>query len=160
MFLHSFSLLIFSYILIILIEYIVKPRSYGLSFHEFRPRFALFPVVGTGRIGVARGLVSASVVSRFMAVNSSHSKGRRGVSRRRQCIRSLERCREICQASRRGYGGLVGIPPTTVHKYEPRATRDLPSHTPWEQGLSGLEVRIFATIQNVTRPRIKTSSVD
>ncbi|GBM21630.1 hypothetical protein AVEN_250733-1 [Araneus ventricosus] len=34
----------------------VHPRSYGLSFHEFRPRFALFPIVGTGRIDVARGL--------------------------------------------------------------------------------------------------------
>ncbi|GBM86870.1 hypothetical protein AVEN_124747-1 [Araneus ventricosus] len=52
----------------------IKPRSYGLSFHEFRPRFALFPVVGTGRIDVARGLVSTPVVSRVMAVNSSHVK--------------------------------------------------------------------------------------
>ncbi|GBN87358.1 hypothetical protein AVEN_212857-1 [Araneus ventricosus] len=54
---------------------LLKPRSYGLSFREFRPRFALFPVVGTGRIDVARGLVSASVVSRVMTVNSSHVKG-------------------------------------------------------------------------------------
>ncbi|GBM29942.1 hypothetical protein AVEN_165932-1, partial [Araneus ventricosus] len=44
----------------------IKPRSYGLSFHEFRPRFALFLVVGTGRIDVARGLVSSSVVSLVM----------------------------------------------------------------------------------------------
>ncbi|GBM38322.1 hypothetical protein AVEN_114024-1, partial [Araneus ventricosus] len=51
-------------------------RSYGLSFHEFRPRFALFPIVRTGRIDAARGLVSASVVSRVVAVNSSHIKGR------------------------------------------------------------------------------------
>ncbi|GBO25656.1 hypothetical protein AVEN_68615-1 [Araneus ventricosus] len=29
---------------------------------------------------------------------------------------------------------LVGIPPTTIQKYEPRATRGLPSHTPLEQG--------------------------
>ncbi|GBM59208.1 hypothetical protein AVEN_60405-1 [Araneus ventricosus] len=34
----------------------LKPRSYGLSFHEFRPLFALFPIFGTGRIDVARGL--------------------------------------------------------------------------------------------------------
>ncbi|GBM73239.1 hypothetical protein AVEN_94685-1 [Araneus ventricosus] len=78
-----------------------KPRSYGLFFHEFCPRFALFPVVGRGRIDVARGLVSGSVVSRVMAANSSHIKGG-GPARRRQCIRSLERCRRICQATRRG----------------------------------------------------------
>ncbi|GBN78061.1 hypothetical protein AVEN_227845-1 [Araneus ventricosus] len=34
----------------------VKLRSNDLSFYEFRPKFALFPVVGTGRIDVARGL--------------------------------------------------------------------------------------------------------
>ncbi|GBN82891.1 hypothetical protein AVEN_15939-1, partial [Araneus ventricosus] len=44
----------------------VKPRSYGLSFHEFRQWFALFPVVGTERIDVARGIASAPVVSRVM----------------------------------------------------------------------------------------------
>ncbi|GBM36539.1 hypothetical protein AVEN_46015-1 [Araneus ventricosus] len=49
-------------------------RSNGLYFHRFRPRFALFPAVGTGRIDVARGLVSASVVSRGVAVNSSRIK--------------------------------------------------------------------------------------
>ncbi|GBO06701.1 hypothetical protein AVEN_109366-1 [Araneus ventricosus] len=52
-----------------------KPRSYGLSFHEFHPRFTLFLVIGTGRIDVARELVGASVASRVMAVNSSHVKG-------------------------------------------------------------------------------------
>ncbi|GBM76624.1 hypothetical protein AVEN_51678-1 [Araneus ventricosus] len=51
-------------------------RSNGLSFYEFRPRFALFPVFETGRSNVARGLVIASVVSRVMAVNSSHIKGK------------------------------------------------------------------------------------
>ncbi|GBM88960.1 hypothetical protein AVEN_269060-1 [Araneus ventricosus] len=51
-------------------------RSYGLSFHEFRPRFELFSIAGTGRIDVACGLVSESGVSRVMAVNSSHIKGR------------------------------------------------------------------------------------
>ncbi|GBL88362.1 hypothetical protein AVEN_103022-1 [Araneus ventricosus] len=53
----------------------IKLRSNGLSFHRFRPRFALFPVFRTGKFYVARGLVSASVVSRFVAVNSSHIKG-------------------------------------------------------------------------------------
>ncbi|GBM24520.1 hypothetical protein AVEN_254031-1 [Araneus ventricosus] len=32
----------------------------------------------------------------------------------------------------------VQIPPTTVHKVEPRATRGLPSHTPWEQGFRSI----------------------
>ncbi|GBM85846.1 hypothetical protein AVEN_37493-1 [Araneus ventricosus] len=57
-------------------QFDVKLRSYVLSFHEFRPRFVLFPMVGTGRIDVARRLVSASVVSRVMAVNCSHFKGK------------------------------------------------------------------------------------
>ncbi|GBL74333.1 hypothetical protein AVEN_235314-1 [Araneus ventricosus] len=52
-------------------HFTLKLRSNGLSFHKFRPRFALFPVLGPGRIDVARGLVSASVVSRVMAVNRS-----------------------------------------------------------------------------------------
>ncbi|GBN40255.1 hypothetical protein AVEN_13121-1 [Araneus ventricosus] len=60
----------------------LKLRSYGLSFHEFRQRFLLFPVVGTGRIDVALGLVIASVVSCVMAVNSAHVKGGGGG----QCI--------------------------------------------------------------------------
>ncbi|GBO05713.1 hypothetical protein AVEN_145228-1 [Araneus ventricosus] len=53
-----------------------KLRSYGLSFQEFRPLFALFTIVGTGRIDMDRGFVSVSVVSRVMAVNISHSEGR------------------------------------------------------------------------------------
>ncbi|GBM36588.1 hypothetical protein AVEN_162027-1 [Araneus ventricosus] len=68
-----------------------------------------------------------------MTVNSSHVKGG-GVARRRQCIPSLEHCRELCQATAR----LVGIPPTTIHNYEPRATRGLEQgliYTPSEQGL-------------------------
>ncbi|GBM85827.1 hypothetical protein AVEN_162137-1 [Araneus ventricosus] len=77
----------------------LKLRSNGLSFHEFGPRFALFPIVRTGRIDVARGLVSASDVSLVTAVNSSHIKGR-GVARRRQCILSLEHCEDIYQAKR------------------------------------------------------------
>ncbi|GBM15880.1 hypothetical protein AVEN_258425-1 [Araneus ventricosus] len=46
----------------------LKLRSISLSFHELRPWFALFPVVGTGRIDVACGLVSASVASRVMVL--------------------------------------------------------------------------------------------
>ncbi|GBM54297.1 hypothetical protein AVEN_90479-1 [Araneus ventricosus] len=87
--------------------------SYDLPFHEFRPRFALFPFFRRGRVYVASGLVSASVVSHVIVVNSSHIKGR-GMARRRHCIYSRERCPEICQQD-----AIVKIPPTTVHKYEP-----------------------------------------
>ncbi|GBN14644.1 hypothetical protein AVEN_55623-1, partial [Araneus ventricosus] len=97
----------------------IKLRPNGLSFHKFRPRFALFPVVGTGRIDVTRGIVSASVVSRIMAVNSSRIKGTNGA------IASVHSNRDICKATRRKNGATVRIQPTTVHKYEPRATRDL-----------------------------------
>ncbi|GBO23568.1 hypothetical protein AVEN_196839-1 [Araneus ventricosus] len=34
----------------------LKLRSYGLSFHEFRPRFVLFRFVRRGRIEVIRGV--------------------------------------------------------------------------------------------------------
>ncbi|GBN94195.1 hypothetical protein AVEN_10036-1 [Araneus ventricosus] len=78
----------------------IKPRSHDQITHRFRPRLAFFPVVGTKRFYGARGFVSASVVSRVVAVNSSDNKGR-------QCIRSLERCREICQAMRR-WNGVTG----------------------------------------------------
>ncbi|GBO21435.1 hypothetical protein AVEN_61385-1 [Araneus ventricosus] len=71
-----------------------------MSFRKFRPRFALFPVFGTGRINVVCGLVSASVVSRVVAVNSSHIKE----ARRRHCIRSLKHCRDICKVKRRRKG--------------------------------------------------------
>ncbi|GBN66400.1 hypothetical protein AVEN_222960-1 [Araneus ventricosus] len=47
------------------------------------------------------------------------------MARWRQCIRSLERCGDICQVTRRRNGASVRIPPTTVHKCEPRATRSL-----------------------------------
>ncbi|GBM76524.1 hypothetical protein AVEN_128831-1 [Araneus ventricosus] len=36
-----------------------------------------------------------------------------------------------------GTAQLVGTPPTAVHKYEPRATRGLPSNTPRKQGCEG-----------------------
>ncbi|GBM31244.1 hypothetical protein AVEN_223442-1 [Araneus ventricosus] len=78
--------------------------SYGLSFHELHTQFALFFAVGTGRIDEARGLVSPSVVSRLMAVNRSYIKG--GCGQTRQCIRSFERCQEICQATRHGNGAI------------------------------------------------------
>ncbi|GBM79626.1 hypothetical protein AVEN_131225-1 [Araneus ventricosus] len=54
--------------------YSLKLRSNGLSFHRFRPRFMLFPVVGMGRIYVACGLVSAFLVSHIVTVNSLHIK--------------------------------------------------------------------------------------
>ncbi|GBL73434.1 hypothetical protein AVEN_145809-1 [Araneus ventricosus] len=99
----------------------VKLRSYGVSSHELHPRFALFLVVVTGRIDVAGGLVSASVFSRVVEVNSSHVKG--GWSgRRRQCIRSLERCREICQATRRR--NFVADRNSTDHSPQVRTSSD------------------------------------
>ncbi|GBN22163.1 hypothetical protein AVEN_187669-1 [Araneus ventricosus] len=69
-----------------------------------------------GRIDVARGPVSAFVVSSVMAVKGT---------RRRHCICSLEHYRDICKFKLRMNGATVQIPPTTVHKYEPRATRGL-----------------------------------
>ncbi|GBL84792.1 hypothetical protein AVEN_93828-1 [Araneus ventricosus] len=56
-----------------------------------------------------------------MAVNSSHVKEGGRVSRRLKCIRLLERCRQICQATRR-LNSATGRN-STDHKYEPRATR-------------------------------------
>ncbi|GBL69406.1 hypothetical protein AVEN_11667-1 [Araneus ventricosus] len=99
----------------------LKSRSYGLSFLEFRPLFAISNVVGTERIDMTRGLVSVSVVSRVMAVNSSHVKGR-GVAKCRQCTRSLERCREICQATRFGKGANGRN--STDHSPHVRTSRD------------------------------------
>ncbi|GBM60784.1 hypothetical protein AVEN_188449-1 [Araneus ventricosus] len=54
----------------------LKPRSGGLSFHQFRPLFELFPIVGTGRIDVARLLVSATIVSRFKSCSNGVWLGR------------------------------------------------------------------------------------
>ncbi|GBN25665.1 hypothetical protein AVEN_241667-1 [Araneus ventricosus] len=39
---------------------------------------------------------------------------------------------DVCQATRRGNGTTGRNSQTAVQKYEPRATRGLPSHTPWE----------------------------
>ncbi|GBM77988.1 hypothetical protein AVEN_105452-1 [Araneus ventricosus] len=100
-----------------------------MSFLEFRPRFALFPVVETGIIDVARGLVSASVVSRIVAVNSSHIKE----TRRRHCIHSYERCRDTCKTTRRRNGMFEFHRPQSTN-----ANLELlevwPSHTPLEKG--------------------------
>ncbi|GBN59422.1 hypothetical protein AVEN_43949-1, partial [Araneus ventricosus] len=93
----------------------VKLRSRGLPFHELRPRFVLFPVVITRRINVARGFVSAFVVSRIAEVNSWSVKG--GKSGQTVSVRSSA-AERFAKTAR-----LVGIPPNTVHKYEPRATR-------------------------------------
>ncbi|GBL99411.1 hypothetical protein AVEN_206811-1 [Araneus ventricosus] len=49
-------------------------------------------------------------------------------TRRRHCIRSLERCRDICK------GATVRIPPTTSTNLE--RLEVCPSHTPLEKGLS------------------------
>ncbi|GBN82137.1 hypothetical protein AVEN_232205-1 [Araneus ventricosus] len=98
-------------------------RSNGLSFLEILPWFALFPVVGTGRIDVPRGLVSASVVSRVMAVNSSHIKGMG--SGQTASVHSVHSIAAERSAKPRtvGTARLDGIQLTTVHKYEPRATK-------------------------------------
>ncbi|GBN00581.1 hypothetical protein AVEN_215638-1 [Araneus ventricosus] len=58
----------------------VKPRTHDQITHRFRPRFALLPVVGTGRFDVARWFVRASVVFGVVAVNSSDIKGPDGAS--------------------------------------------------------------------------------
>ncbi|GBM69400.1 hypothetical protein AVEN_158709-1 [Araneus ventricosus] len=42
-----------------------------------------------------------------------------------------------------GTARLVGILPTTVHKYERRVTRGLPSHTPSEQSFTVASARLF-----------------
>ncbi|GBM22189.1 hypothetical protein AVEN_236819-1 [Araneus ventricosus] len=41
------------------------------------------------------------------------------------------------------------MPPITVHKYEPRTTRGLPSHTPWEQGFMAFR---SPTVPNFSPP--------
>ncbi|GBM62220.1 hypothetical protein AVEN_118500-1 [Araneus ventricosus] len=94
----------------------LKLRSYCLSFQDFHPLFALFPIVGTGRIDVAREVVGASVVSRVVAVNSSHVKGGDGVSAsiHSSVAERFAKPRSILTAR------LVEIPPTTVHRHEPR----------------------------------------
>ncbi|GBL67035.1 hypothetical protein AVEN_77076-1 [Araneus ventricosus] len=88
-------------------------------------------------------------------------------ARRCQFIPSLKHCGDICQVTRSRNGASVRIPPTSVHKCEPRATRsvakphavgtarlfefhrphstnvnlerleDWPSHTPLLQGFRG-----------------------
>lgn len=41
---------------------------------------------------------------------------------------------ETCQATRRGNDSTRNSTDHIFTKYEPRATRDLPSHASWEQG--------------------------
>ncbi|GBN37529.1 hypothetical protein AVEN_56825-1 [Araneus ventricosus] len=98
----------------------LKLRSNGLSSQEFRPRFTLFPVIGTGRIDVARGFVSAYVVSCVVTARASKDQ----TAPLHPFTRALPRYLPFEQ-SRRSYGATVRIPPTTVHKYESRATRGL-----------------------------------
>ncbi|GBL90264.1 hypothetical protein AVEN_130369-1 [Araneus ventricosus] len=105
----------------------LKLRSNCLSFHELHLWFALFLVVGTGRIDVARGLGSASVVSRIIAVNSSRMIGR--VSGQTASVHLFTRA--LPRDFHRRNGAKFGIPPTTINEYEPRG---LLSHTQSEQG--------------------------
>ncbi|GBM47489.1 hypothetical protein AVEN_153700-1 [Araneus ventricosus] len=99
-----------------------KLRSNVLSFHKFRPRFTLFPVVGTGRIDVSRGLVSACVVSRVVAVNSSHIKGgsRGQTASGHPFTRALPRYLPSYAPYER-----LDCSNSTDHKCEPRVTRGL-----------------------------------
>ncbi|GBO13742.1 hypothetical protein AVEN_98085-1 [Araneus ventricosus] len=53
----------------------------------------------------------------------SGKKFRHQRARRRQFIRSLGCCGDICQVMGRRNGASVRIPPTKVHKCEPRAIR-------------------------------------
>ncbi|GBN40517.1 hypothetical protein AVEN_125490-1 [Araneus ventricosus] len=81
-----------------------------------------------GRIDVARGLVSASVVSRVVAVNSSHIKGSDGASASVHSI-AAER---FAKPRAVGTARLFGIPPTTFHSTQV----ERPSHRSSEQGFT------------------------
>ncbi|GBN38172.1 hypothetical protein AVEN_160451-1 [Araneus ventricosus] len=117
----------------------VKLRSNGLYFHRFCPQFALFPVVGKGRIDVARGLVIESVVSRVVGVSSSHIKGPDGA------IASVHSNTVGIFAKPRAVG--------TARLFEfhrPKSTsanlerlEDCPTHSPLEQGLRHRETTEF-----------------
>ncbi|GBN24010.1 hypothetical protein AVEN_105269-1 [Araneus ventricosus] len=87
-----------------------KLHSYVPSFHEFSQPFTLLLIVGTGIIEVARGLVIASVAFHDMAAPIV------GLV----FMRAAERFAKPLAV---GTVRLVGFPPTTVYKYEPRATR-------------------------------------
>ncbi|GBN56367.1 hypothetical protein AVEN_173546-1 [Araneus ventricosus] len=106
--------------------------SNGLSFRELRRRFALLPAVGTRRIDVDCGLVSASVVSRVVTINSSRIKE----ARRRHCIRSLERSRDICKSTRLRNGTSVRISQSKNANLE--RLESWSRHTPLEQVFSVL----------------------
>ncbi|GBL78618.1 hypothetical protein AVEN_65205-1 [Araneus ventricosus] len=85
------------------------------------------------------------VISRWLLVNDRTLKACESMDDKLQ-----HGCREICQAICVGTVQLVGIPPTKVHKYEPRATRRLPSHTPWQQGFR-IGFRVWTPL--VLKPR-------
>ncbi|GBM98775.1 hypothetical protein AVEN_146249-1 [Araneus ventricosus] len=80
---------------------------------------------------MARGLVSASVASRVK--HQRKGKWSDGVSA------SIHKC--TAKPCAVGTARLFGIPPTTVHKCEPRATRGLLSQTPSKQGLKRFHSR-------------------
>ncbi|GBN33215.1 hypothetical protein AVEN_104414-1 [Araneus ventricosus] len=131
----------------------VKPLSYGLSFHEFRPRFALFPIAGTGRIDLARGLVSESFVSRGMAVNISHIKGK-GVAIRNHCIHSLERCRDICKATRTKKARLFEFHRSQSTSTNLERLEVWPSHTPLQYGFTMLVHLLFVAMSVSNRENV------
>ncbi|GBM80987.1 hypothetical protein AVEN_156801-1 [Araneus ventricosus] len=91
-------------------------RSYALSLYELYPRFALFLFVRQG---------------------TRHGNG--ATCRNSTDHSPQERTSRFDKAHAVGTARLVGIPPTTVHKYEPRATRGLTSYMPWEQGFRNVE---------------------
>ncbi|GBM11380.1 hypothetical protein AVEN_59048-1, partial [Araneus ventricosus] len=108
----------------------VQLHSKDLSFHRFRPRFALFPFVGTGRIEMDSGLVSAPVVSRIVAVNSSLIKGPDGA------IASVHsRATEIFAKPRAiGTARLLEFHRPQSISANLERLEVWPSHTPLEQG--------------------------
>ncbi|GBO45537.1 hypothetical protein AVEN_50042-1 [Araneus ventricosus] len=85
---------------------------------------------------MARGFVSESVVSalwRYIDRTSKEREWSDGVSAsdHSSVAERFVKPRTMKTAK------LFGMPPTTVHKYEPRVTRDFPNYKPWEQGLIG-----------------------
>ncbi|GBN05487.1 hypothetical protein AVEN_91057-1 [Araneus ventricosus] len=67
-----------------------------------------------------------------MAVNRSHVKGGEWLDGVSASVHSIA-AEGFVKPRAVGTERLVGIPPTTVHKYEPRETRGLQSHTPCER---------------------------
>ncbi|GBL76823.1 hypothetical protein AVEN_53483-1 [Araneus ventricosus] len=123
-------------------------QTNGKRIFRFRPRFAFFPVVGTGRIDVARGLVSASVVSRVVAVYSSHnSKGPDGT------IESIHSSAAEIFAKPRAAGTArlfeFHRPQYTIANLERLEVR--PSHARWNKAL-GIKIQNLTDVLDLFRP--------